>query len=82
MKTKFEVVEDVPQWAVCGFLYDDWSGCNDEDIKQAKAFEDSLAKMGLKLCGIVDGSENDFCPHPAFGLACATTSFSAMKASN
>ena len=31
MAIKFDTIDGVPSWAVCGFEYGDWSGVEDSD---------------------------------------------------
>lgn len=64
-----DIVEDIPQWAVQYLLYGESDNLTAEDISLADAF---CKEVGGSFCSVVEGSENDFCAHPAFGLACAT----------
>lgn len=70
-------VENVPQWAVPYFVNGDVSGMDAEDIKLATDFEKKLLDQGLRLICQIDGTENEFCHCPAFGLACDTVDFEA-----
>ena len=75
----FGTIENIPRWAVCGFVNGDWSGVSDEDEKLAKEYEADLNKKGWIILDPIEGSENDFCPYPAFGLACDTMDMHIMK---
>lgn len=70
-------VENVPQWAVCYIVNDDDYGLDPDDKKMVDDFVDYLAGQGLRLICPIDGTENGFCSHPAFGLACETVDFDA-----
>lgn len=77
MGIKTDVIEKVPQWATTYIMYDDDSGLNDEDKKLVDDFEDRLLKKKLRLVCPIDGTENEFEPYPAFGLACETVDWTA-----
>lgn len=70
-------VENVPQWAVPYFVNGDVSDMDAEDIRLATEFENKLLEEGLRLICPIDGTENEFCSYPAFGLACDTVDFEA-----
>lgn len=70
-------VENVPRWAVCYLVNDDASGLDPDDKKMVDDFVDHLAGQGLRLICPIDGTENEFCSCPAFGLACETVDFDA-----
>ena len=73
-------VEHVPQWAVCYLVNADDSALTLEDKKLVDDYvERFLKKERLRLVGPIDGSENEFCAHPAFGLACETVDFMAEE---
>lgn len=76
---KIETIEGVPNWAVCGLVYGDWSGMPDEDRKMAEEWEKELNKDGFILMSPIDGTECGFNRYPAFGLACDTVDFYAIK---
>jgi len=78
-KRKIEVVEGVPNWAVCGLVNGDWSGTPDEDAKMATDWEKKLNDEGWILLSPIEGTENEFNRYPAFGLACDTVDFSMMR---
>ena len=75
MAVKFETVEGVPQWAVCGFEYGDWSGVEESDRAAAERWLDRLASEGLRLVCPVDAGAMEFNPSPAFGAACDTVDY-------
>ena len=72
-----EIVKNVPQYAACYIMYGDASGLEDSDIREIDAYTDMLRSEGMRLVSPVEGSENEFCPHPAFGLACDTQDWTA-----
>lgn len=75
-------VENVPQWAVPYFVNGDASGMDADDIRLATEFENKMLEDGLRLIGPIEGTENEFCHCPAFGLACDTVDFEAEVISN
>lgn len=76
-KLKTTTVEGVPQWAVNYFEYGDESGISAEDKKMADQWYEKISSGGLHLIFPIDGSENEFNPSPAFGLACSTVDYTA-----
>jgi hypothetical protein len=70
-----DVVERVPQWAVTYLEYGDDSSLEPHDKVLVDRFVDKLLKEGFRLVAPVDGSESEFEPHPAFGLACETVDY-------
>lgn len=72
-------VRNVPQWAVNYLVNADSSGLSDEDRQMVDKWILKLAGEGLELLCPIDGSENEFCSAPAFGLACGTVDFVAAK---
>ena len=77
MGIKTDVIEKVPQWATTYIMYNDDSALSDEDKKLVDDFEDKLLKKKLRLICPIDGTENEFEPYPAFGLACDTVDWTA-----
>lgn len=77
MAVKFETVEGVPSWAVCGFEYGDWSGVEESDRAAAENWRRGLASEGLRLVCPVDAWVASFDPSPAFGAACDTVAYHA-----
>jgi hypothetical protein len=77
MGIKTDVIEKVPQWATTYIMYNDDSGLNGDDKKLVDDFEDKLLKKKLRLICPIDGTENEFEPYPAFGLACDTVDWTA-----
>ena len=75
MAVKFETVEGVPSWAVCGFEYGDWSGVEESDRAAAERWLDRLASEGLRLVCPVDVEAAGFDPSPRFGAACDTIAY-------
>lgn len=77
---KTDVVERVPQWAVCYLVNADDSALTPEDKKMVDDYVERLLKEErLRLVCPIDGSENEFCAYPAFGLACGTVDFLAEE---
>ena len=72
-------VRNVPQWAVNYLVNANSSGLSDEDRQMVDRWILKLAGEGLELLCPIDGSENEFCSAPAFGLACGTVDFVAAK---
>lgn len=78
---EFVTVTNVPSWngsVACYFVNDDASGMTD-DRKLCDGFEESLARQGLRLVHPIDGTYNEFCSCPAFGLACDTEDWVAER---
>lgn len=75
MAVKFETVEGVPSWAVCGFEYGDWSGVEESDRAAAEHWRRGLASEGLRLVCPVDAGAASFDPSPVFGAACDTVAY-------
>lgn len=73
-------VERIPQWAVCYLENGDDSGLTPEDKKLVDDYVERLLKKEyLRLLGPLDGTENGFSSHPAFGLPCETVDFAAEE---
>ena len=73
-------IERIPQWAVCYIVNSDDSYLAPEDKKMVDDYvKQLLEKEHLRLVCPIDGSENEFCSAPAFGLACGTVDFEAEK---
>lgn len=71
-------VERIPQWAVNYLVNNDDSSLTPEDKKLVDDYvQRLLEKERLCLICPVEGSESEFEPHPAFGLACGTVDFVA-----
>lgn len=71
-------VEKIPVWAVCYIVNSDDSGLTPEDKKLVDDYvERLLNKERLRLICPIDGTESEFEPYPAFGLACGTVDFEA-----
>lgn len=65
--------ENFPTWALCALFNGDTSGLSDEDVELFEAWEDSwLENRGNVSFDVIEGSENEFCANPAFGLAAET----------
>ena len=79
MARKFDVVERIPMWAVDYFVNAETSALDEEDLKSVKDYEERLLRKGLRLTCPIEGTENEFCPYPAFGLACDTVDFYAER---
>ncbi len=79
-RLKITTVEKIPQWAVCYLVNSDDSGLSEDDKMLVDKYVEGLAEReGLMLVCPVDGSESDFEPYPAFGLACDTVDFYAEE---
>lgn len=73
-------VERIPQWAACYLVNADDSALTPEDKKMVDDYvERLLKKEHLRLLGPIDGTENGFSSHPAFGLPCETVDFAAEE---
>lgn len=77
MKIKTTKIEAVPQWATNYLDSGDMSDLNSEDLEALRGFEERLKKEGLALICPVEGSYNEFCAFPAFGLPCDTVDWMA-----
>lgn len=75
----FTTVERIPQWATCYLVNSDGSGLEPDDRKLVDDYVARLLSKGLRLVCPIDGTENEFCAHPAFGLACETVDFTAER---
>lgn len=76
-------IESIPQWAVFYIVNSDDSGLDPEDRKMVDDYvKRLLEKERLRLVCPIDGTENGFCSHPAFGLPCETVDFEAEKVSD
>jgi len=76
---EFTTVERIPQWAVCYIVDGNDSGLTPDDKELVDDYVDRLEREGLGLVCPMDGTENEFCAHPAFGLACETVDFAAER---
>lgn len=73
-------VERIPQWAVCYLVYSDDSGLTLDDKNTVDDYVERLRETEhLRLVCPVDGTEDEFCSRPAFGLACGTVDFFAER---
>lgn len=81
MAIKTKTIEKVPRWATCYLYHGDDSGLDIEsgEKKLADDFLDRLHKEGLRIVCPIDGSDSEFEPHPAFGLACDTIDWIAEE---
>ena len=77
MQTVADYSEDVPNYALSYIINGDASGIDDDDQENAddwmQFFEDKAKELGGTVTYSVTEDTNDFCSHPAFGLACDTT---------
>lgn len=73
-------VERIPQWAVCYLVNSDDSALTPEDKRTVDDYVERLLKeKRLRLICPIDGTENGFSSHPAFGLPCETVDFAAEE---
>lgn len=74
---KTDTIESIPEWATSYLMYGDESGLSAPDKREIDHFLDGLRSAGLVLLAPIEGTHNEFCSHPAFGLACATEDWTA-----
>ena len=79
MAVEFETVENVPTWATCWLMYGEDDSLTPEDMADVSVFVLELAAARLRLVAPIDGTENEFCARPAFGLACSGQNWTAEK---
>ena len=72
-------IRNIPQWSIYYIAYGDDSGLTTKDKEQVDNFLLDLHREGWKLNKPIEGSENTFCRHPLFGLACSTVDYTAHK---
>ena len=75
------VVDNFPTYMLCYMLYGERDGVTDEDIENLEAWMDRENLNGYRIFDVFleEGcgdemviKKNEFCAHPAFGLACET----------
>ena len=72
-----DVIEGIPNWAVTYIMYGEVHGdMTDDDVKLVDDYLRKLDNDGIRLIAPIEGTENEFNPHPAFGDACDTTDWS------
>ena len=76
-KVKFTTIEKVPDWATTYIAYGDASALSAKDKALVDEFVAGLAKKGLMMIWPIDGTESEFEPYPAFGLASGTVDWTA-----
>lgn len=65
---------DFPNWALSYLVNADDSALTDEDKSEADRWLGEIHDAGYDTVGPhVTDDTNEFCAHPAFGLACDTT---------
>lgn len=81
MKTIDYIADDCPTYALSYLINDDSSGMEDADVAACDAwFNDCQSRLQAQYPGATiqfltddaEGAENEFDPHPAFGLATST----------
>lgn len=72
MKMKIGTIKSIPEWATTYIMYCDESGLTEPDKREIDHFLYGLLRYGCRLIEPIEGTHNEFCPYPAFGLACAT----------
>lgn len=77
---KTETIENVPEWATMYLMYGDTTGLDETDLESIRSFVEGLKGDGLRLVDPIDGTHNEFCRYPEFGLPCATQDWTAVYA--
>lgn len=77
---KTETIENVPEWATMYLMYGDLDGLSETDVEEVRSFVEGLKGDGLSLVEPIDGTHNEFCRCPAFGLPCSTQDWTAAYA--
>lgn len=72
-------VEGIPDWATNYLVNGDDSGLSEEDKADVDRYVDTLASEGLALAHPIEGTEKEFDRYPAFGKACATSTWIANE---
>lgn len=72
-------IEGIPDWATSYLVNGDDSGLSEEDKADVDRYVDDLASEGLALAHPIEGTENEFDRYPAFGKACATSTWIANE---
>ena len=72
-------VEGIPDWATSYLVNGDDSGLSEEDKADVDRYVDTLASEGLALAHPIEGTEKEFDRYPAFGKACATSTWIANE---
>lgn len=72
-------IEGIPDWAASYLVNGDDSGLSEEDKAEVDGYVDDLASEGLVLVHPIEGTENEFDSYPAFGKACATSTWIANE---
>ena len=76
-KLKTKTIAKVPTWAVSYLEYHDDSGLTKDDKELVDNWLKELQRKGLRLICPDEGSESEFEPYPAFGLASSTVDYTA-----
>ena len=74
---KTETIENVPEWANCYLMYGDETGLTSCDKREIDHFLDGLRRDGFRLVAPIEGTHNECCSYPAFGMSCATEDWTA-----
>ena len=72
-------VEGIPDWATSYLINGDDSELSEEDKADVDRYVDTLASEGLALAHPIEGTEKEFDRFPAFGKACATSTWIANE---
>lgn len=72
-------IKGIPDWAANYLVNGDDSGLSEEDKADVDRYVDDLASEGLALAHPIEGTENEFDSYPAFGKACATSTWIANE---
>lgn len=72
-----ETIEKIPDWAATYIMYGDDTALEGDDRAVCDAYLAKLEKERYRLVSPVDGTESEFEPYPAFGLACSTQDWTA-----
>lgn len=79
MGARFTVVCNVPCWAACYFVNGDATGLTGDDMGLILDYKKRLLRSGFRLTCPIDGTRNEFCSRPAFGLACDVEDYWAER---
>ena len=70
-KLRMMTVDNFPSYALTYLIYGDSDGMEEEDISNFNEWYNMLPN-GIVYAEYIEGGDDGFCRHPAFGLACST----------